>query len=253
MTEISYDVFISHAFEDKNAFTNALALALKKEGLKVWYSGFELKLGDSIADSVNNALKGAQYAIVVISPTYLQKQWAMSELKALFTQEAERTRILPILHNITVEEIIKHLPVLADRYAISSEKGLEFIVDKVLEVVKGKIQYHNKITLDQDNKKETNDRDSGFITLGGSNREKEAGDKKKRKNININNKNSNQLTVNTGGSNFGTIIITLVVLGVVAFFVMQHFGFFESTPGSPANTSTQPVKEKNFRNQLKPN
>jgi hypothetical protein len=253
MTDISYDVFISHAFEDKNAFTNALALALKKEGLKVWYSGFELKLGDSIATSVNNALKGAEYAIVVISPIYLQKQWAMSELKALFTQEAERTRILPILHNISVDEIIKHLPMLADRYAISSEKGLEFIVDKVLEVVKGKIQYHRATTPDQNNKKETNSRDSGFITLGGSNNEKEVGDKKRnRKNINVN-KNSNQLTVNAGGSSFGTIIITLIVLGLVAFFVMQHFGFFESSPESPANNFNQPVKDKNFRNQLKPN
>jgi hypothetical protein len=137
MVEISYDVFISHAYEDKKSFTDELATALKKKGLKIWYSGFELKIGDSIADSVNNALKAANYAIVVISPVYLKKQWAMSELNALFSQEAEHNRILPILNNITMNEIKEHLPMLADRYAISSDKGLEFIVDKIQEAIKG--------------------------------------------------------------------------------------------------------------------
>ena len=141
MTEISYDVFISHAFEDKNPFTNELAYALKTKGLKIWYSGFELKLGDSIAGCVNKALKGAKYGVVVISPIYLKKQWAMNELKALFAQEADCNRILPILHNITIDEIKKHLPMLADRYAISSDRGLEFIVNKILEVIKSEKKY----------------------------------------------------------------------------------------------------------------
>ena len=156
MAEISYDVFISHAFEDKNDFANELALALKKKGLKVWYSGFELKLGDSIADSVNKALKGAKYGIVVISPIYLKKQWAMSEFNALLTQEAERNRILPILHNISVDEIKELLPVLADRYAVSSDKGLEFIVNKVMEVIKGeKINSDRKTVHSEIPKKKT--------------------------------------------------------------------------------------------------
>ncbi|MEO5644257.1 MAG: toll/interleukin-1 receptor domain-containing protein [Bacteroidia bacterium] len=179
MTEISYDVFISHAFEDKNAFANELALALKKQGLKVWYSGSELKLGDSIMESVNNALKAATYGIVIISPIYLEKQWAMSELKALFAQEADRNRILPILHNITIDEIKNDLPILADRYAISSGKGLQIIVNKVMQVVKGKRKYTVKKakagtaksgTAKKKNKKtsETKNTNTGFIALGGT-------------------------------------------------------------------------------------
>jgi hypothetical protein len=141
MTDIYHDVFISHAFEDKNAFTNELAFSLKQKGLKVWYSGSELKMGDSITSGVNNALKSAKYAVVVISPIYLRKRWAMNELEALFAQEAEHKRILPILHQITVDEIKKHLPLIADRYAISSDIGLELIVAKILEVVTGEEKY----------------------------------------------------------------------------------------------------------------
>jgi hypothetical protein len=137
MTEIIHDVFISHAFEDKNDFTNDLAHSLKEKGLKVWYSGFELKLGDSIANGVNNALKSSKYAVVVISPVYLEKTWAMNELQAIFAQEQNHKRILPILHHITIDEIKKHLPLIADRYAISTQKGLEFILNNIMEVIRG--------------------------------------------------------------------------------------------------------------------
>src|ERR1700741_4833235 len=102
MTEIAHDVFISHAYEDKNTFTNALALNLKQKGLKVWYSGSELKMGDSITRSVNDALKSSKYAVVVISPIYIKKRWAMNELEALFANEEGHKRILPIFHCITI-------------------------------------------------------------------------------------------------------------------------------------------------------
>lgn len=132
-----HDIFISHAFEDKESIANELAVELTKAGLKVWYSGFELKLGDSIAGSINKALKDAAFGVVVISPVYLQKQWAMNELNALFAQESGQNRILPILHNITVEEIRAHFPILADRYTISSDRGMSFMVNKILQAMAG--------------------------------------------------------------------------------------------------------------------
>lgn len=173
----SYDVFISHAYEDKSSFVNELAVSLKTKGLRVWYSGSELKLGDNITTSVNHALKEAKFGIVIISPIYLKKRWAMNELNALFSSETDHNRILPILHNITVAEIRKHLPVLADRYAISSEKGMQIVTNKVLQVVKGKRKYTKKTgaTAGKKAKKSKTGKapshiisDAGFITLGGS-------------------------------------------------------------------------------------
>ena len=43
-----YDVFISHASEDKEEVARPLAEALRKNGLSVWYDEFELKIGDSL-------------------------------------------------------------------------------------------------------------------------------------------------------------------------------------------------------------
>lgn len=42
-----YDVFISHASEDKDGVVRPLAIALKNKGVNVWYDEFELKIGDS--------------------------------------------------------------------------------------------------------------------------------------------------------------------------------------------------------------
>ena len=176
MTATVYDVFISHAYEDKDPFVNELALALKKSGLKVWYSGFELKIGDSIAENVNAALRDAKYSLVIVSPVYLEKQWAMAELNALFSQEAERNRILPILHHISVRQIQKRIPILADRFAISSGKNMAVIVNKIVQVVKGKRKYTRKNSGPEKKpakKKKQSPKgaavsNAGFITLGGT-------------------------------------------------------------------------------------
>ena len=40
----SFDVFISHASEDKDEIVRPLAHALMQQGLDVWYDEFELRL-----------------------------------------------------------------------------------------------------------------------------------------------------------------------------------------------------------------
>ena len=62
-----YDVFISHASEDKDDVVRPLANALKKEGLSVWYDEFELKIGDSLRRKIVQGLSNSRFGIVVIS------------------------------------------------------------------------------------------------------------------------------------------------------------------------------------------
>jgi hypothetical protein len=46
----TFDVFISHASEDKDEIVRPLATALQSSGLSVWYDKFELRIGDSNAN-----------------------------------------------------------------------------------------------------------------------------------------------------------------------------------------------------------
>lgn len=60
-----YDVFISHASEDKAECVRPLAKELTTLGLKVWYDEFELKLGDSLRRSMDRGIATSRCGLVV--------------------------------------------------------------------------------------------------------------------------------------------------------------------------------------------
>lgn len=43
---MGYDVFVSHASEDKPRFVDALVSALRALGISCWYDACEIRLGD---------------------------------------------------------------------------------------------------------------------------------------------------------------------------------------------------------------
>lgn len=75
-----YDVFISHASEDKDGVVRPLALALKSKGINVWYDEFELKIGGSLRRKIDQGLSKSKFGIVVISRSFIKKGWTNYEL-----------------------------------------------------------------------------------------------------------------------------------------------------------------------------
>ncbi len=132
--EPEWDVFICHASEDKEAFVRPLAEALQKRGLRVWYDEFTLKVGDSLREAIDRGLASSQFGVVILSPHFLAKKgWSQKELAGLMAREVDgRKVILPIWHNITAEQLRAYSPVLTDRVASRSEKGVEVVVEDLL-------------------------------------------------------------------------------------------------------------------------
>jgi hypothetical protein len=129
-----YDVFISHAVEDKISIATELCARLKQCGLEVWYSGSEFNIGDSIEKAIFKGLAESRFCVVIISPNYLSKQWTIQEFHALLYKERDgEYAMLPILHNITLKEISERYPFMADRWCIPSDKGIDLVVDKILK------------------------------------------------------------------------------------------------------------------------
>jgi TIR domain len=56
-----YDVFISHASEDKDGFVRLLAGQLKERRIEVWYEEFSLRPGDSLRQSIDQGLSKSRY------------------------------------------------------------------------------------------------------------------------------------------------------------------------------------------------
>lgn len=133
----TWDVFVSHASEDKESFARPLAQALQHHGVKVWFDAFTLTIGDSLRRSIDRGLAQSRFGIVVLSEAFFQKHWPQLELDGLVARESAGVKvILPIWHDIDESRVRIHSPMLADRVAVSSAKGLEQVVQQLLEVIK---------------------------------------------------------------------------------------------------------------------
>ena len=137
-TEKIYDVFISHASEDKDDFVRPFATLLKEKGLEVWFDEFELRIGDKLRRKIDDGLRKSRYGIVVLSNSFFSKEWPQKELDGLFTIENNgQDIILPIWHKISKNEIIKYSPSIAGILAINTSSfSIEEITEKIIEKVK---------------------------------------------------------------------------------------------------------------------
>ena len=132
-----YDVFISHASEDKEEVARPLAEALRKNGLSVWYDEFELKIGDSLRRKIDKVIANSNFGIIVISRDFISKGWTNYELDGLITKavNGEQT-MLPIWHNVTKREVINYSPSLADKLARSTtDFTVEEIADEIADLI----------------------------------------------------------------------------------------------------------------------
>jgi ATP-dependent Clp endopeptidase proteolytic subunit ClpP len=128
-------LFISYAHEDKLLIARPLANALRTAGYEVWYDEFSLRVGDSLLKEVDRALLECDYGIVILSDSFFAKAWPEHELAGLVTRErfdaGGRRLILPVWHEVTVDEVRTYSPTIADRVAVSTSQGLQRVVEEI--------------------------------------------------------------------------------------------------------------------------
>ena len=121
-SEKIYDVFISHASEDKESLVRPLAIALRSLGASVWYDEFSLRIGDSLSGSIDKGISNSRFGLVVISKNFMKKPWPDYELRGLVNRDVEEGRvILPIWHGVTKEQVREFSPPLSDKVALNTD------------------------------------------------------------------------------------------------------------------------------------
>ncbi len=117
-----YDVFISHASEDKDEFVRPLAtLLIENYNIKVWYDEFSLKWGDSLRSSIDKGLKASRFGIVVLSNDFFKKHWTQYELDGLFMRQMNGDKVvLPIWHKVSKDEVMAYSPTVAGIKALNT-------------------------------------------------------------------------------------------------------------------------------------
>jgi hypothetical protein len=133
----TWDVFISHASEDKASVAEPLAAALKSYGLKVWLDKTELRIGDSLRRKIDYGLAHSSFGIVVLSKSFFAKGWPQYELDGIVGLSVNGDqRMLPIWHEISRDDIAKQSPSLVDKIARNTAiDTIQDIADEIFGVV----------------------------------------------------------------------------------------------------------------------
>jgi hypothetical protein len=129
-----YDVFISHASEDKDGFVRPLADKLTAAGITPFYDEMSLAWGDSLRRRIDEGLARSRFGIVVLSKSFFAKEWPQRELDGLVALEIQgQSRILPIWHEVSKDEVTRFSPTLADKLALNTSLlSIDEIVAKLL-------------------------------------------------------------------------------------------------------------------------
>jgi hypothetical protein len=131
-----WDAFISYASEDRIIAAQPLADALTALGLRIWFDQFELNVGDSLRERIDDGLARSTFGIVILSPAFFQKHYPNRELSGLAQREVNGEQvILPVWYRVTDSDVRQFSPPLADRVAAKWEDGLETVLAKLFAVV----------------------------------------------------------------------------------------------------------------------
>lgn len=131
---MNWDVFISHAGEDKDAVARPIYAGLTTHGVSVWLDAMELRVGDSLREKIDEGLANSRCGIVVLSGAFFAKDWPTRELNGLFALDRDRGgRLLPVWHGVSRRQVAAYSPILANILATDTSAGLSTVVDDLVQ------------------------------------------------------------------------------------------------------------------------
>ncbi len=130
------DVFLCHAWDDRQGAAKELHDLLEARGVKVWFSEKDVGLGVPLMRAIDKGLANSRIGLVLVTPALLRRLpkegIADKELSALLAGE----RLVPIMHDTTYEALREVSPLLASRTGLSTvEESMADVATKVAELV----------------------------------------------------------------------------------------------------------------------
>ena len=101
-----------------------LYYSLSMLGISIFYDKESLEWGDNWKDRILNGTKRAEFAIIVISENFFDREWTEKELHEFLNRQNRNGQklILPIVHNITMKQLKDKYPSVADIHALDSKQ-----------------------------------------------------------------------------------------------------------------------------------
>lgn len=126
------DLFLCHAWDDREGSATELYDRLKSNGATVWFSEKDVPLGKLLIREIDKGLRNSRVGIVLVTPALLRSietdGIAEKELSVLLASG----RVIPVAHGTTFEALREISPMLASHAGLdTAESSLEDVAAKV--------------------------------------------------------------------------------------------------------------------------
>jgi hypothetical protein len=130
------DVFLCHAWDDRQGAAKELHDLLESRGVRVWFSEKDVGLGMPLLRTIDKGLANSRIGIVLVTPALLRRLPAEGiadkELSALLARE----RLVPVVHQTTYEALREVSPLLASRTGLdTAEEPMADVAAKLADLV----------------------------------------------------------------------------------------------------------------------
>ncbi|CAM3869496.1 toll/interleukin-1 receptor domain-containing protein [Parendozoicomonas haliclonae] len=127
-------IFISYSHENKE-FVDKLAMQLVQRNINIWLDRWELNIGDSLIDKVQDAVDGASALLVIMSKASIASAWCKKELTSGFLRELEEKRVvvMPVLLEDCDIPIFARDKFYAD-FRTNFDEGLKTVIEGIQKI-----------------------------------------------------------------------------------------------------------------------
>lgn len=130
------DVFLCHAWPDRDGAALELHDHLESYGIDAWFSEKDVALGTSLIREIDKGLRNSRIGLVLVTPALLtslnNEGVADKELSALLATD----RVIPIVHDTDFETLRDYSPLLASRSGLSTDgSSLRDVAVKIADTV----------------------------------------------------------------------------------------------------------------------
>ena len=130
------DVFLCHAWDDRQGAAKELHDLLESLDVSVWFSEKDVVLGTSLLREIDKGLANSRVGVVLVTPGLLHRlrgeSIADKELSALLARDL----LVPVVHDTTYEALREVSPLLGSRSGLSTaEDSMANVAGKLAELV----------------------------------------------------------------------------------------------------------------------
>ena len=129
-----FDVFISHASEDKETIARPIYEACARRGIKAFLDEAHIGWGESFTAKINTALGAARTVLCIISPVSVTKEWPLAEVNAALSMDViGQKKVVPLL--VGRPDLTK-LPLIAGKDQLAWNGDAERVARELEKIVR---------------------------------------------------------------------------------------------------------------------